>query len=114
MFTIGEFDQRITLERLTTSANELNEPVGAWEEAMRAWARVRPVSQRDMVEADHPWSSGTYIFTIRRCGSFSAQDIMTMRIDWRGDLYEVIGEPLWLDGRRYLQIRASSWKGGDE
>ncbi len=114
MFTIGEFDQRITLERLTTAPNELNEPVGTWEEAAKAWARVRPVSQRDMVEADHPWSAATYIFTVRGCGALIPQAIMTMRLNWRGDLYEVIGEPLWLDSRKYLQIRASTWKGADD
>lgn len=114
MFTIGEFDQRITLERLSAAPNELNEPVGAWQEAARAWARVRPVSQRDMVEAEHPWSTATYIFTIRRCTSAIVQEIMAMRINWKGDLFQVVGEPLWLDSKRYLQIRATSWRGSDD
>lgn len=109
MFPIADFNQRISFERENTERNALNESVGGWLEAFKAWARVRPVSQRDHTGADQPHAVATYIFTVRRCCTDLAA-LATMRVRWDGGTYYVTGEPLKLDNGRFLQIRATSQK----
>ncbi len=110
MFPIKEFNQRLSFERENTERNALNELTGGWSEAFKAWARVRPVSQRDHMGADQPHAVAAYIFTIRRCMDADLAALSAMRLRWDGGVYYVSGEPLKLDNGRYLQIRATSQK----
>ena len=113
MFPMRDFDQQLSFEaKDTTTRNELNEAVGGWQVAFKAWARVRPVTQRDDTAADTPLATGTYLFTLRGCCHQPAA-VAQMRVQWGGITYYVIGEPLWLDSRRYLQVRATSQKVND-
>lgn len=113
MFPIGDFDQRITLQKQGAGVNELNERTLNWSEAFKAWARVRPVSQRDLVAADQPHALGSYMFTIRASKTTAQADWAAMRVQWQGGAYYVSGEPLKLDNGQYLQVRAISQKIND-
>lgn len=112
MFQIGEFNQRISVQEQGSGINELNERTASWSDAFAAWARVRPVSQRDEVGADQPHAVGSYIFTIRSHSGLPV-GIERMRVVWKGGTYYVSGEPIKLDGCCYLQIRATSQKVND-
>lgn len=112
---IKELDQRTVFERPTTTVNELNEPVGAWEEAFPAWAKVRPLRPSDVVAADHPWATGSYSFIVRSCGQTNAlTGTSGHRILWSGQHYYPVGEPMRLDGPKgFLMITATSVKVND-
>lgn len=110
----GELNQRIIFEAPTTTLNDLNEPIGGWVEGFRAWAKVRPVRARDVVEADHPYSAGTYIFTVRSSAANALTATSGHRIAWGRGLYYPVGEPMHLDGLKgFLMITASSVKVND-
>lgn len=111
----SELDQRLTFEKPSTTLNDLNESVTGWAEDFRAWAKVRPVSARDLVEADHPYGSATYNFTVRaNCNTAGLTGATGLRIDWGGTKYYPVGEPLRLDGLRgFVMIRATSVKVND-
>lgn len=113
MFPLRDFDQRVRFEREdTTTRNALNEPVGGWVSAFTAWGRVRPVRQGDDTAADQPLATASYIITLQACCQRPA-DVAKMRVLWGDEEYSVVGEPLWLDGRRYLQVRVMSQKVND-
>lgn len=111
----NELNQRLVFEKPSTAVNELNERVVGWVEDFRAWAKVRPVRPRDLVEADHPWSAGTYTFTVRCCCSTNALMATSgQRILWGGKHYYMVGEPMHLDGPRgFVMITATSVKLND-
>lgn len=111
----NELNQRLVFEKPSTAVNDLNEPVGGWVEDFRAWAKVRPVRARDLVEADHPWASGTYNFTVRCCCNTNALTATSgQRILWGGKHYYVVGEPMRLDGPQgFVMITATSVKVND-
>lgn len=114
MFTAGDLDQRITVEREDGSTNALGERTGGWVEAFQAWARVRPVRQSGEVDADRPMATGSYRFIIRAAPGQDLVAIGAMRIKWGGGTYYVNGEPLRIDGPRgFMQIMASSGRVND-
>jgi head-tail adaptor len=113
MFPIRDFDQMVRFEGEDKHPrNALNEAVGGWRAVFSAWARVRSVRQTDDTAADTPLATASYIFTLRACCHKPAE-VAKMRVVWGGDTYYVVGEPLWLDGRRYLQVRVISQKVND-
>jgi SPP1 family predicted phage head-tail adaptor len=111
----GELNQRIIFEKPSTAVNDLGEPVTGWTEDFRAWAKVRPVAARDVVEADHPYGAATYNFTVRSCSNTSGLNATNgLRMDWGGTKYYPIGEPLRIDGLRgFVVIKATSVKVND-
>lgn len=113
LFPLRDFDQQVRFEAEdTTTRNALNEVVGGWATAFTAWARVRPVTQRDDTAADTPLATATYLFTLQACCQSPAA-VAKMRAVWCGQVFWVVGEPLWLDGRRYMQVRVTSQKVND-
>lgn len=111
----GELNQLVVVQKPSTAVNDLNESTGEWVEDFRAWAKVRPVRARDVVEADHPWSSGTYTFIMRACAATNTLTATSgQRIEWGGKHYYVVGEPMRLDGPRgFVMITATSVKVND-
>lgn len=111
----GELNQRVVVQKPSTAVNELNEPTNEWVEDFRAWAKVRPVRPRDLIEADHHWASGTYTFVMRACSAANALSATSgQRILWSDKHYYVVGEPMRLDGPRgFVMITATSVKVND-
>jgi SPP1 family predicted phage head-tail adaptor len=111
----GELDQRVVVQKPSGAVNDFNEPTGEWVEDFRAWAKVRPVRAQDVVDADRPWASGTYTFTVRACAAANALTATgARRIEWGGKHYYVTGEPMRLHGPRgFVQITATSVKVND-
>jgi SPP1 family predicted phage head-tail adaptor len=113
MFPLKEFDQRLTFQRESTERNVLNEPVGGWVEAFKVWGRVRPLSQRDDMGADQPHAVATYVVTTRKCCAADLSALSSMRVLWTGGAYYISGEPIKIDGGRYLQLRMTSQRIND-
>lgn len=106
----GELNQRLIFEKPSTTLNDLNESVNGWVEDFRAWAKVRPVASRDLVEADHPYGAAVYNFTVRSFAKTNGLNATSgLRIDWGGVKYYPVGEPLRIDGLKgFVVIRVTS------
>jgi SPP1 family predicted phage head-tail adaptor len=87
-------DQRITLQTRATGTNALNEPSGAWVDSFTCWARCRPLRGRDFVAAAQQTQTVDVEFGIDyRSGVTGA-----MRVVWNGVPYEMVGQPINVDG----------------
>lgn len=111
----GELNERITIESLTSTTNDFNEPVGEWATAFKAWAKVRPVASRDLIAADRPLGEVVYNFILR--SSSNTRTITATsghRIAWGGAHYYIVGAPMSLDSLRgFIMFKGSSAKVND-
>ena len=103
--SVGELNQRITIEAPPFSVDDLNQTTGNWTTVCSVWAKVIPVRGREFFEASRLQNETTYRFTIR----YRKDVVATQRIVWLGKRYEIISEPMLLDGMRtWMEILASS------
>ena len=100
----GELDQRLTFVERGTGVNALNEPTGTWAPLTTAhtvWAKNAGVSGRD-IAAGAALSTTVDAKWIIRWRVVSP----AWRVRWRGDDYQIVGEPAPLaGGRDWLEIR---------
>ncbi len=91
----AELDQRVTLQqRATTVSNDLGEPVGAWADVATVWAKAEPLRGREFVAAAQLQQALDVKFTLRWRAGVTA----SMRLLWRGEPYEIVGEPIDVKG----------------
>lgn len=87
-FPAGELDRRITFQQNTPVQNELGEPVPGWANIATnptVWAKVMPLSQRELVEAGAPRTHDDRAFIVR----FRTDITETMRVVYDGKNYDV-------------------------
>ena len=98
MLAAGELNERVTLQqRDTTSQNSLGENVAAWVDVGTSIAaKVEPISGREYFAAAQMQSTIDVRFTIRH----RAGVLPTMRVMWRGNAYDIVGEPIDPNARR--------------
>jgi SPP1 family predicted phage head-tail adaptor len=114
MLTASQLTERIALQGQSSTRNALGELVNTWATVKSCWAQVRPVTQRDEQAADLTLATGTYRFTVRACEDLAPQAVAAMRVQWAGQNYYPVGEPLRLYGAKgLLQITATSQKVND-
>ncbi len=93
---------QITLQAPTYTVNTLGERVPAWEDQATVWAEATPVRARDAFAAGKEQLPVDVIFRMRHRTVGDG-----WRIDWRGDAYQIVGQPIDVDGRRQtLEIGA--------
>lgn len=88
--------ERLRIERRTVTENELGEQVGGWQPVTTVFARAEPIRSRELVAAGQLQSAGDVRFIIRYRPDVTAD----MRAVWRGKAYDIIGEPIDIEGRR--------------
>ncbi len=92
----GELDQFVTLqERDDAGVDSLGQPNGAWVDVftdIRARADTRP--GRDMFAAGQDQATLSTTFRIRYREGVHER----MRLLWRGQVYEIVGQPLNVQG----------------
>lgn len=74
----GKLDQRVTIKRLTITADGQGGGAETWTTIATVWANVRPKSGRERAGSDQLMSTGNYIITIRYLDDLSESD----RIVW--------------------------------
>lgn len=103
----GDLRHRIELQHKVTprdpESGEYGEP--EWQKLLSVWAKVSPLSARDLIAAQAAKSEATARMVIR----FRSGILPTMRIVYRGEVYSIEGPPLEDDksGQEYLTILVS-------
>ncbi len=102
-FAAGKLDQRVTLQRATTSTNGLGEEVPDWADLAEVWASWRRASARETLAAAELSAVVSDVFEVRRSSVIS--DVGPLdRIVWSGRTYDIVDvTPL---GRFGLRIAA--------
>lgn len=101
----GLLTQRITLQSRAAAQDVLGQASGAWQDVAEVWARARPLRSRELFAAGAIQNITDVEFTIR----WRADVRTTWRILWRGQAYDITGEPIDVDGQRqWLEILAAS------
>lgn len=103
--TIGQLDQRLTLQSRAAGADVLGQPSGAWQTVATVWGRARPLRSRELFAAGQVQNVSDVEFTIRYRSDVRA----TWRLLWRGTPHDITGEPIDIDGQRqWLQLLAAT------
>lgn len=61
----GELNKRVTFQRRVAGADTAGQPLETWELVATLWARIRPLSSRELVAANAAQSERTHEITIR-------------------------------------------------
>ncbi|SMH30565.1 phage head closure protein [Azospirillum agricola] len=85
MIGAGELDQRIRIERPDNTPNGRGGVVKGWAEVATVWARVRPVSGRELAASGQIEAAAVYRIAIRRRTDVTAG----CRIVWQGKAMNV-------------------------
>ena len=70
----GQLDQRVTVERFTSTPDELGQPVEAWAHLFDCWAAVEPLTGREYLAAQAAVSEVTARIRMRFRPWMTAQD----------------------------------------
>lgn len=102
----GDLDRRITLQRSTSVAGALNEPIEQWSNLKKVWARRRDVSDGEKEASGQIGSTLVSRFVIRS-SSVSRDFKTTDRLVHDGGIWNIQGIKQVDDGRdRFLEITA--------
>jgi SPP1 family predicted phage head-tail adaptor len=101
--TSGTMRTQIVLQSPSTTTNSRGEVLTTYADAATVWAEATPVRARDVFAAGKEQLPVDTVFRVRyRAGVTAA-----WRVRWRGDNYELHGEPVDVDGgRRTLELAA--------
>jgi SPP1 family predicted phage head-tail adaptor len=84
----GELDQRVTLQTATLSRDAVGGPVETWVDTVTVWAKVKPLSGKQIAQAQQVSADVSKAVTIRyRTGITAAMrvkfsDATTAKIHW--------------------------------
>lgn len=81
----GQLDQRVTVERYTSTEDELGQPIEAWAPLFTCWAAVEPLNGREFFAASTTLSETTTRVRIRYRPGLTVVD----RINHDGVLYDI-------------------------
>lgn len=87
-FKAGRLDQRVTLQRATTSTNGLGEEIPSWSDLDTVWASWRRASARETLAAAELSAVVSDVFEVRRSSTISDLGPKD-RIVWDGRTYDI-------------------------
>ena len=82
----GSLDQRVTVERLTTTTDDWGTPIQAWAPLFTCWAAVEPLAGREYIAAQAAQSEVTARIRMRFRPWMTPQD----RVIHEGDTYNIV------------------------
>ena len=88
-FAAGHLDQRVTLQRATTTTNGYGEEIASWSDLGTVWASWRRASARETLAAAELSAVASDVFEIRRSArteTLGPKD----RLAWSGRTYEIV------------------------
>lgn len=95
--TIGELSERISVRYLETSRNQYGDIVKtAEQERCQIWAKVYPLTARNIENTPEKTNRISYRVTIRRRNDIKPDDIIL----WRGRRLKMLSPPYDLNGER--------------
>ena len=82
----GQLDQRVTVERFTSTEDELGQPIEAWAPLFTCWAAVEPLTGREFIAAQAAQSEVTARIRMRFRPWMTAED----RVIHNGTTYNIV------------------------
>jgi SPP1 family predicted phage head-tail adaptor len=99
---IGDLRHRITFQKHTTTINENGFKVETWEDYKTVWAAVSNLHGREYYAAAAVQAENTVKFTIRYLTGLDT----TMRISFRGKIYDIAAIDNIKYQNRFIEIKA--------
>lgn len=81
----GQLDQRVTVERFTSTEDELGQPIETWAPLFPCWAAVEPLTGREYLAAQAAVSEVTARIRMRFRPWMTSQD----RVIHDGTVYQI-------------------------
>lgn len=87
----GKFDQRITLQTATLSRDAVGGPVETWADTVTVWASIRPLSGKQIAQAQQVGAVVSKALTLRWRSDVTAAmrvkfaDATTAKVHWCED-----------------------------
>ena len=81
----GQLDQRVTVERYTSTEDELGQPIESWAPLFTCWAAVEPLTGREYLAAQAAVSEVTARIRMRFRPWMTAED----RVIHNGTIYQI-------------------------
>jgi len=102
---VGQFDQRLTLQRRNEGVDVLGQPSGSWQTIATVWGKARPLRSRELFAAGQVQNVSDVEFTL----NYRTDVQNTWRVLWRGVPYDITGQPIDIDGQKtWLQLLAAT------
>lgn len=100
----GDLDQRITLQVKSVSRTAMGDESVVWNDYATTWAAAYPARAREVFQAAQVRQHFDVKFVIRHRAGVGRED----RLVWKGQPYEIVGDPIPVPGGRpvYLEIMA--------
>lgn len=92
----GSLNQRLTLQVPATGLDAHGQESTSWQTLATVWGSAQPLRGRDFVAAQQVQATVAVKFSVR----YSAALLGARRVLWRGEAYDVQGEPIDVAGRR--------------
>lgn len=93
----GKRDQRITIQQRGSGKDLLGQASGSWAELVTVWAGAKPLRGREFFAAGATQSEATVTFSMLYRDDITSR----MRVLWRGTPYDIVAEPIDVDGGRH-------------
>jgi len=101
----GLLDQRITIEQKAIFRNNIGEETESWSTFATVWAQYRPVRVSERLAGAQLQAEFDTVFRIRFRSGIDPE----MRVVWRGQRFELAGQPLMVDpATRLLDLFCTS------
>lgn len=94
MIKPGQMRYRVTVKQRSTTRNALGEPQQVWDEVGIFWASKEPLIGDEFFKAEAVQSRVNIKFRLRYTPVIDG----TMRLEHNGDTYEILGEPVNVNG----------------
>lgn len=91
----GLLDQRVTIETKSVARNAIGEETETWSTLATVWAQYRPVKTDERIAGAQLQAEFDAVFRIRKLAGIDAES----RITWRGQRFELVGQPVAVDSR---------------
>ena len=105
LVTAGELTERIALQHKTVTQAANGEPSTTWAPVGELWSRVQQLTGRDQIAAQQVQYPADVRIVIRYRAGLTPED---HRITWRGNPYEIVGQPARVGPRgEWLEIMAT-------
>ena len=99
---IGQLRERVEIQTLTRTPGLGGESAITWPTLATVWARVKPMSGNENIDAGQMASPFTHEVTIRHRSDVGAQ---THRIIWRTREFNILSQANLDERREYLTLR---------
>jgi SPP1 family predicted phage head-tail adaptor len=105
MINVGRFNQRITVQKPSTSVDALGQRVETWTELATVWAQAQPLRGREYFSAGEVNSDAAVRFRLR----YRSDVTGAMRVLWRDVPHAIVAEPIDVEGGRHtLELMCSA------